>query len=230
MAEYEKIEKVSKIDKKSKVDGPQFDENVERVPPNKEHFDALISAESANAKNVTEVNEQQMKKVTLMEEIREVGGRVDLLRKKTPEELVGQTRDVIAQVDDIKKKLQTPDLKIDPSVQSLLESKLSHIDDKLRVAVEKAGGEYTTLETREARASLRNPIERFLGYLENGESQLHDIAKHVNEISATNRQINPADMLLIQIKVGFVQQELEFFTSLLNKSLESTKTLMNVQV
>jgi hypothetical protein len=37
-------------------------------------------------------------------------------------------------------------------------------------------------------------------------------------------------MLAMQVKVGFVQQEMEFFTGMLNKALESTKTLMNVQV
>ncbi|MFA6914790.1 MAG: hypothetical protein WC222_00190 [Parachlamydiales bacterium] len=230
MAEYEKIEKIGRVDEKRKVDGDAYIDEADRIPPNKEHFDALITAENSKSQRVTEVNEQQMKKVTLMEEIREVGGRVDWMRKKSPDELAVQTRDVIAQVDEIKKKLKTADLKIDPSVQSLMESKLSHIDEKLRVAIEKTGGQYTTFETREARASLRNPIEKFLGYLENGESQLQHIAKEVSSMGANNQSITPANMLLIQIKVGFVQQELEFFTSLLNKSLESTKTLMNVQV
>jgi hypothetical protein len=43
-------------------------------------------------------------------------------------------------------------------------------------------------------------------------------------------QISPASMLAIQIKVGFISQELDFFTGILNKALESTKTIMNVQV
>jgi len=43
-------------------------------------------------------------------------------------------------------------------------------------------------------------------------------------------QLSPATMLLIQIKVGYIQQEIELFTSMLNKALESTKTIMNVQV
>lgn len=229
MAEYEKIEKVSKVESKRRGETDDSVEMVDRAPPNKEHFDALLDAEKATVKRV-ETSDTEMKKTTLMEEIREVGGRVENLKRKTPEEIASQTRDVISQVDEIKKKLQTPDLKIDPSVQSLMENKLSHIDDKLRSALEKAGGEYTPLEVREARASLRNPIERFLGSLSNSELQLQNIAKEVYSIGAENKQLTPAHMLLIQIKVGFVQQELEFFTSLLNKSLESTKTLMNVQV
>lgn len=229
MAEYDKIEKVSKVERKRKVDGMDHEEPLERVQPNKEHFNAVLDANKSTVQR-TEVTELEVKKTALMEEIREVGGRVDNLKRKTPEEIVSQTKDVISQVDEIKKKLQTPELKIEPSVQTLMENKLSHIDDKLRTALEKAGGEYTPLEVREARASLRNPIERFLGSLESSESQLQNIAKEVYTVGMNNKSFSPAQLLLIQIKVGFVQQELEFFTSLLNKSLESTKTLMNVQV
>lgn len=229
MAELEKIEKVSKVDRKRRAEGLGEPDMVERVQPNKEQFDAAINAQRTTVHN-KEANDHELKKTALMEEIREVGGNVDMLKKKTPEEIVAQTRDVIAQVDEIKKKLQTPDLRIEPSYQSLMENKLVHIDEKLKVAVEKAGGDYTSLEVREARASFRNPIEKFLGYLESGENQLHNIAMEVGKLGEQNRQITPAAMLLIQVKVGFVQQELEFFTSLLNKSLESTKTLLNVQV
>jgi hypothetical protein len=49
-------------------------------------------------------------------------------------------------------------------------------------------------------------------------------------MSDNGKQFTAADMLAMQIKVGYVQQEIEFFTSLLNKALESTKTIMNVQV
>jgi len=37
-------------------------------------------------------------------------------------------------------------------------------------------------------------------------------------------------LLAVQVKLSFVQQELEFFTNVLNKALESTKTIMNIQV
>jgi hypothetical protein len=45
-----------------------------------------------------------------------------------------------------------------------------------------------------------------------------------------NKEITPANMLRIQMKVSYMQQEIEFFTAVLNKALESTKTIMNVQV
>ncbi len=230
MAEYDKVEKVESVRSKRKAQEVAKPEDyAARAQPNKEHFESLLNAQKTTVQR-NEVTEKELKKTQLMEQVREVGGRVDTLKRLTPEEIVAQTKDVISEVDKIKKKLQTPDLRISPADQALMESKLSHIDDKLRVAVEKTGGEYTTLEVREARSSFQNPIERFLGFLENGESQLQNIGNQVYKISQNRGTLSPADLLLVQVKVGFVQQQLEFFTSLLNKSLESTKTLLNVQV
>lgn len=43
-------------------------------------------------------------------------------------------------------------------------------------------------------------------------------------------EISTANMMAIQIKVQQVQQELEFFSNLLNQAMQASKTLMNVQV
>ena len=76
-----------------------------------------------------------------------------------------------------------------------------------------------------------NVISRFLGLLTDGQYRMQNIAQAVNFMASdTTREINPAKLLLIQIKVGQIQQELEFFAAVLNKALESTKTIMNVQV
>jgi hypothetical protein len=44
------------------------------------------------------------------------------------------------------------------------------------------------------------------------------------------KEISPANMLRIQMKVGYIQQEVEFFTAVLNQALQATKTVFNVQV
>ena len=71
---------------------------------------------------------------------------------------------------------------------------------------------------------------RFLGFLTDGQHQLNTLATQVENWHLNKVEITPATMLSLQIKVGYLTQELEFFSSLLNKSLESTKTIMNVQV
>jgi hypothetical protein len=169
--------------------------------------------------------------VPFLQEIQGVEGNINLLQRKSPEEVMGQVKGVIAQIDEIKGKLSTPGLELSPAVQTVMQNKLSHIDDKLRVAVEQVGGEYQPSEatTQEGQAP-RNPLERFTGVLEASEEQLHAVFNQVDAMGANNKSFNPATMFLLQIKVSFVQQELEFFTAVLNKALESTKTLMNIQV
>jgi hypothetical protein len=118
-------------------------------------------------------------------------------------------------------------LELKGSVQNLLRNKLSHIDENLKIALHRAGVEYVPPQKVEA---PKNPIERFLGFLTDGQHQLNTLANDVNLMHLNRKEITPASMLAVQIKVGFIQQELEFFAALLNKALESTKTIMNVQV
>jgi hypothetical protein len=135
---------------------------------------------------------------------------------------------LIAQIEEVKNKLSSSSVEIKGSVQTLLRNKLSHIDENLRIALNKAGVEYVTPGT--ASQNLTNPIERFLGFLTDGQFQLQHLAASLEHMGMSKEQLTPARMLAVQLKVGYIQQELELFTNLLNKALESTKTIMNVQV
>lgn len=153
---------------------------------------------------------------------------VEQIKKSSPADVVAQAHNVISKIDEIKTKLATPNLELKSSIQSQLKNKLSHIDENLKIALSKAGVEYKA--PTEKASGVTNPIERFLGFLTDGQSQLKNLASEVETMHLKKGEISPASMLLVQIKVGYIQQELEFFTSLLNKALESTKTIMNVQV
>lgn len=229
----EKIEKIKKIGKELKANEP-----VERIP-DKEKFDALMRQENdkqatqvQNASAQAKANESQAPKETrsLIEEIGNAS-RSDLNpnanKYPSTQQLVAQTKDVVTQIDALKQTLSTPDMQIKSSVKNLLRNKLSHVDDNLKVALDKAGVEYTPPD---AVAADQNPIQHFLGLLTHSQYQLEHLAGDVQLMHANRAEITPANMLLIQIKVGFIQQEMEFFTSVLTKSLESTKTIMNVQI
>jgi hypothetical protein len=149
--------------------------------------------------------------------------------KVSPEHLVAQTQEVIAKIEEIKEKLNSPNLELKGSVQNLLKNKLSHIDENLRITLSKAGVEYSSVVPG-ATAVPENPIERFLGFLTDGQHRLKMLGTEVESWHLNKTDINPATMLAMQVKVGFMTQELEFFSALLNKALESTKTIMNVQV
>lgn len=227
MSAEEKIEKIEKIEKTEKtVQNVEFEE---RAPPNKERFDNLIkSHETEKVATATPPKIEPVTKPSLMDEVRHLNQQVDHLTKASPKNLVAQAEEVVSKIDTIKQKLATQDLALHPQTQTLLQNKLSHIDENLRVAMSKAGLEYNTPESFESKKV--NPIERFLGFLTHSQVQLASLSSEINNMHLNKEEISPANMLRIQMKVGYITQEIEFFTAVLNKALESTKTIMNVQV
>jgi len=217
----EKIEKISKGAKPSPID--LATDTEQRLAPNKDHFDSLMLDNSPT----TESRRVDSTKNSLMDEVSNVSRRADLIRRASPQELVAQAQEVVKQIDELKAKLNTPNLELKSSVQDLLKNKLSHVDENLKIALSKAGVEY---QTPQASTVSKNPIERFLGFLTDGQHKLENLASEVDRMHLNRQEIAPATMLAVQIKVGFVQQELEFFSNLLNQALSSTKTIMNVQV
>lgn len=228
----DKIEKIEKIKSALKTADGGVDEvqNIDRLPPNKDHFDALVnnSQEQKPARSSLPEKIEPVTKSSLIDEVRNLNVKVDRFSKVNPKNLVAQADEVVKQIDTIKTKLASSELQLKPATQTLLQNKLSHIDENLRVAMSKAGLEYNP--TAHLENKTVNPIERFLGFLTNGQAQLASLGEEINQMHLNNKEISPANMLRIQMKVGYISQEIEFFTAVLNKALDSTKTLMNVQV
>lgn len=224
----DKITGIEEISKVSRENGAKAvdDSVVERVAPDKEGFDKLMG-QNVDPR-VQGLSQDEAAKTSLMDEIRDLQKKVGSLTQASPDTVVKQTDRLITQIEEVKGKLQQPNVAIPDSVQSLLTNKLSHIDTNLKVALNRVGQEYAPPAAGVQGAE--NPIERFLGFLTHGQYQLQKISQEVHQMHLNKTEISPANMLAIQIKVGYVQQEIEFFTAMLNKSLESTKTIMNVQV
>jgi hypothetical protein len=230
MAGHEdKVEKIEKLASTDKATGTlKVDSELEaRVAPNKDQFDTLLGPPKGIDVTVEANRKIDSGKVSLVDEVAKLSRRADQVNR-SPELLVAQAQEVMTKIDELKKKLNTPNLEIKGSVQNLLTNKLSHIDESLKVALSKAGIEYHAPEAVGKKSE--NPIERFLGMLTDGQKRLETMANDVSQMGANRQEFSPAAMLTMQVKVGFVQQELEFFTNLLNQALQSTKTIMNVQV
>ncbi len=231
MAQNERIEAIAEIDKNKKVVPTAIEETeaLTRQEPNKERFDAYLGvAGTKNDQSKVQEVQDQTAKVTLLDEVKNINTSVDRLSKVEPKQLIDTSNKLIAQVENVKTKLQEPTLDLKSSEQTILNNKLIHIDENLRVALSKAGVEYQPSPTF---ADKRvNPIDRFLGFLTNGQQQLASMSTEIEQWHLSGKDISPANMLRIQMKLGYVTQEIEFFTAVLNKSLESTKTIMNVQV
>lgn len=218
---------LEKIDKIKKV-STQLQPLTRVQEPNKDHFDALMQQNRTTVEQTEVVSKDAPEKVsaTLFDEVKSLNQRPGAVARSSSHELVAQAEDVIAQIDTLKTKLETPELDIKNSVQTLLRNKLNHIDENLKVALDKTGTEVVKPERSNG---MSQPINRFLGLLTHSQNQLENLASDVKSMAVGN-EMSPASMLLVQIKVAKVQQEIELFTSMLNKALESTKTIMNVQV
>lgn len=164
---------------------------------------------------------------SLMDEVSKLNKNVSNFSNSSPEAIKTQANGVIAQLEQVKTKLSQAQGEIKPSYQTLLRNRLTHIDDNLKIALNKAGVEYTPPSV--ASTGNTSGIQKFIGMITNGQKQLESM-NHAVENLGNSGKITPANMLAIQMKMGYVQQQIELFTSLLNKALESTKTIMNVQV
>ena len=220
----QKIEKVKRAKEASKpVEDVAAQEDLKRMAPNKDRFDQLLSPK---AEKITTEKTEPSRKSSPIEELREINSK-KVPTRVTPSELIAQTQEVVNKIEEVKTKLSTPNLSLPESSKALMNNKLSHIDENIRIALSKAG-----IEAREgvAAAPTENPVLRFLGFLTHGQYQLQTLALEVEKMHLNKQELSPASMLSIQIKVGYIQQELEFFSGVLNKALESIKTIMNVQV
>lgn len=227
----DKIEEIKKIGKSS-ISDSDIPERIEGVAK-QDQFDALMLQKQKQDQHQQATTTQQVedstksRKPSLMDQVADLNRKVDQVKKVQPADIVAQAQTVISRMSEIKEQLALPDQAIKPAYRDLLKNKLTHINDNLRIALSAAGVENVPPANQ---ASGTNPVDRFLGFLTDGQAQLQTIAKEVQTMHLNKNNINAASMLAVQIKVGFIQQELEFFSSVLNKALESTKTIMNVQV
>ncbi len=141
-------------------------------------------------------------------------------------QLVDNSKDVAQVVAQLREQLDDPSVELKRSTQRLLQEKLTNINENLQVALSKVGLEHALPPDG---GRLIEGVRKFIGMLSYSQRSLEMLGQRVSMLS-TEGNISPATMLTVQVKMHTVVQELEFFTSLLSKSVESIKTVMNVQV
>ncbi len=226
MSDSEKIEKIGKI---SSVMGD--DEKVDRyskIVPNREYFEHLMEQKVSKEQAGEAIRVEEAHKPTPMEEAQRLSRRLESTTE-TPsmKQLLTQAENTVEKIDSVKRKLATPELGLPPSVQNVLRSKLTHIDESLKIALSKVGVDYVPPDKPKG---LISPVQRFIGYLTHSQGQLESLGAEAQRLHDNRDQLSASSLLSIQLKVGLIQQQLEFFSNVLNKALESTKTIMNVQV
>jgi len=131
---------------------------------------------------------------------------------------------------NIREHVQTPNLALKPSQANLVKKKLSNANEYLESAYKKLGGTLDQGEEKEDQQKGSGPIAQFLNHLTSGLRLIDSAAMQAKHVSALRKQLSPGDYLLIQLKLAKAQQELEFTSTLLSKSIDGFKQIMSVQL
>lgn len=140
--------------------------------------------------------------------------------------LLAQANNASVSLGGIQNQLSYPNLKVNEAHKRLLDSKLKESNSLLRSAATKLGAE----PVPETPSASKNVIERFVGMVSDGQSQLFSAKKQLQNLKDKGEQINPGDMLLIQLKMNKAQQLLEFSSVVLTNAVSSFKMLMQIQL
>ncbi len=239
---FQKFDSIEKIERLEKVDTTrsslEISETEEAIEPQKVKFEeALTRADSkwdhVNSKTSLVAAQDSVQKLSPIDQMSMGSQRIERLKPVTVNQIVEQADNVrtniqspIAKIEDVQKT--RPDARISPAHDAVLTDKLIHVDSSLKTALNKVGVEVTAQEIQKNVGD--KPLVKFLNMLSNSDRQLSTLVNEVSALQNAKERLSPEKLLAVQIKLGFVQSELEFFTNVLNKALESTKTIMNVQV
>jgi hypothetical protein len=225
----DKIDKISAIGKATKAAGADLEGPL---GPNRAAFEAAMKQDQVVHVDTTAHIDNNTPRLSPIEEAHNSNNKITL-NKNDHQELISQLDDTIQRIDNVKEKLTTTnDLQLRSSVQTVMRKKLEHIDQSLKSALSRVGSEFDSAAAKSKdlpSTGILGPVERFIGMLSQGQHELYNLSGNIHALSES-KQLSPASLLAIQIKVNMVQQQVELFTALLNKALESTKTIMNVQV
>ena len=234
-----KIEQVEKLNPSQQViTNTNVVDGVGEITPSKTKFDAAVTKadnnwEDMRLKGTSVATLEAPTKPSPIDELRLSAKKIQRLEPASNEKVLNQAQEIktnlVAPMEKLDETIKTnPNIKLSPAYEVPLSEKLVHIDSSLKSALGIAGVE---VKGAPVPAQPAHPLEKFLNYLTHGDKQLSSLVSEIQIMSGPDaKNMTPGKLLAVQVKLSFVQQELEFFTNVLNKALESTKTIMNVQV
>lgn len=156
------------------------------------------------------------------------GGKPPLSTGPTMQSLLAQTTQAHTALGDISNALSTPNLKLKQSQKYLLKNKLTSANANLRSANAKLGVNPLPEETEAP--SDGGPIGKFLSYVTDGQNQLEAAQQQLKSMNKTGENINPAQLLLVQLKLNKAQQEIEYSSIMLSNAVSDIKMLFGIQL
>ncbi len=134
-----------------------------------------------------------------------------------------QAQDTLGTVED---QLKNKNLKLKRSQSHLIRQKLGDANNYIRAAGSKLG-----IKMSEGKMPPGlSGIARFIAMINDGQDQLAGVQAQLKKMAASGANINPGEMMSVQVKMGLATQEIEYTSTLLGKVISSITMLMNTQL
>ena len=145
----------------------------------------------------------------------------------TLDTLITQAKTAQDSLGTVQKQLQTPDLRLKRSQAHLLKNKLTDAQTYSRSAAAKLGVETAPMRPLAPGSGI---IERFLGYIGDGQDQFIAVQNELKGLAKAGKQLDAGDMMLVQAKMNLAQQEIEYSATLLSKITSAITTVLGIQI
>lgn len=134
-----------------------------------------------------------------------------------------QAQDTLGTVED---QLKNKNLKLKRSQSHLVRQKLGDANNYIRAAGSKLG---LNLSEGKMPAGLSG-VARFIAMINDGQNQLAEVQAQLKKMASQGANVNPGEMMSVQVKMGLATQEIEYTSTLLGKVISSVTQLMNTQL
>lgn len=141
--------------------------------------------------------------------------------------LMNQVKQAQSTLGDLSTNINTPGLKLKSSQKYLLKNKMTDANGNFRAANAKLGAD---IPDEPPSSKFSGPLGKFISYITDGQNQLDSAKSQLQDMKEKGTALQPADFLLIQVKLNKAQQELEYSSVLLSNVVSGFKQLMQVQL
>jgi hypothetical protein len=153
-------------------------------------------------------------------------GQTPLATGASFDSLLSQVKSAQGMLGDINNNLNTKNLKLKQSQRYLLRNKLQDANAHLRAANAKMGAEIP----EPPKSTGGGVIGKFLDYVSEGQANLMSANQQLMNLKGKGDTLKPADFLAIQLKLAHAQQEIEYASIMLSKTVDDIRMLFNVQL
>lgn len=140
--------------------------------------------------------------------------------------ILAQAKTAQDSLGSVESQLNNQNLKLKRSQSHLVRQKLGDANGYIRAAGSKLGA---AIPEQKLPSGLTG-VTRFLAMVNAGQDQLVAVQKQLQALSAKGLQINPGEMMAVQVKMNLAQQEIEYTSTLLGKVIQSITQIINTQL